>query len=78
MPRPRSSSSPPPPCHYPLLGQITAGLCLVDMLVTTILLLCVKDWWQAQVCLCRDAHTHTHTGSMVCVGLCVYVMVVAM
>jgi hypothetical protein len=49
--RSRSSSSPSPPCHYPLLGQITAGLCLIDMLVTTILLLCVKDWWQAQVCL---------------------------
>lgn len=66
MPRFRSSSSPPPPCHYPLLGQITAGLCLVDMLVTTILLLCVKDWWQAQVSI----YIQRQTGSIVCVCVC--------
>jgi len=40
---------PAPPLHYPLLGQVTAGLCVIDMLVTTILFLCVKDLWQTQV-----------------------------
>lgn len=36
----RSSKAPPPLCHYPLLGQATAVLCGLDMLITTLLLLC--------------------------------------
>ena len=28
---------------------MTAGLCVIDMLLTTILFLCVKDLWQTQV-----------------------------
>lgn len=38
-----------PPFYYPLLGRVTAGFCVIDMLVTTILFLCIKDLWQTQV-----------------------------
>ncbi|KAM3567938.1 hypothetical protein VYU27_009929 [Nannochloropsis oceanica] len=37
-----------PPFYYPLLGRVTAGFCVIDMLVTTILFLCIKDLWQTQ------------------------------
>lgn len=49
---------PAPPCHYPLVGQATAVLCGLDILVTTVLLLCntgtpvFSDWahlWNTQV-----------------------------
>lgn len=54
----RSRKAHAPPCHYPLLGQATAVLCGLDILVTTVLLLCnsgspvFSDWahlWNTQV-----------------------------
>ena len=43
----RGASAPQP--LYPRLGQLTAALCVLDILVTTVLFFCVPDWWQSQV-----------------------------
>lgn len=73
-----SSKAPPPPCHYPSLGQATAVLCGLDMLITTLLLLCntgspvFSDFghlWQSQVCSkyraqrLLAAHPRMHAGA---------------
>jgi hypothetical protein len=45
---PPSRSPVASPC-YLALGQVTAGLCFFDILVTLVFFLCVRDVWQSQV-----------------------------
>ncbi|TFJ83181.1 hypothetical protein NSK_005516 [Nannochloropsis salina CCMP1776] len=45
---PPSRSPVASPC-YLALGQVTAGLCFFDILVTLVFFLCVRDVWQSQL-----------------------------